>query len=85
MRKFVFYISSEKSQRNLPSTIREMIVYKISKNSLLSCGNVIINTGSYKGNESEIMNHLSRNGFLPKVYKDGYYKRDNGKFMIEQI
>jgi hypothetical protein len=62
-----------------------MSVYQLKKNSLIPCGYVEINTGSYKGNESEIMNKLGRDGFLPKSISEGYYKRDNGKFTIEQI
>ena len=62
-----------------------MSVYQIKKNSLIPCGYVEINTGSYKGNESEIMNHLSKNKFIQKEFSEGYYKRDNDKFTIEQI
>lgn len=62
-----------------------MNVFQIKKNSLIPCGDISVNTGSYKGNESDIMNHLSRKKFLPKTFSEGYYKYDNGKFTIEQI
>lgn len=85
MKKFVFYIVSEKFDGKLSQRIRTMNVFQIKKNSLIACGDITVNTGGYKGNETEIMHHLYRKEFLPKTFSEGYYKRDNGKFTIEQI
>jgi hypothetical protein len=62
-----------------------MNVFKLSKNSLIPCGSVEINTGSYPGNESAIMRFLANEKHIPKTFQEGYYKMDNGKFTISQI
>ena len=85
MKNFVFYIVSEKWQKNSGYRTLELSIHKISKNKLTKCNdNLIVSTGNYKGCETEVMYYLSKNGFISKKYSEGNYK-ENNQFVITGI
>lgn len=66
------------------SSIKEVNVYQIKKNSLHFLFDFEINTASFKGYESSVMNQLASRGFLPE-HCNGYYLQTSGDFRIENI
>lgn len=66
-------------------TLVKSDVYRIKNNLPVYIGEVIWNTASYKGIETETMNFIAKSGNIQKKYKDGYYKCDNPHFRIHLV
>lgn len=49
-------------------------VYQITKNLPVYIGTVEASSGSYKGDESCVMNYIANTGLIPAKYKEGYYR-----------
>lgn len=81
---FVFYIASEKYNTRSGGRKLEIVVHGIKNNLPNYCGNFVVSTASYKGEVSEVMNHLGRNGYIDSSFADGYYK-ENDSFQIVRI
>ena len=58
-------------------------VYQVKKNKLNFILDFVINTQSFKGYESAVMNKLAEFGHLPKTFRDGYYLQSGGNFYID--
>lgn len=91
-RTFVFYVASRNPRRNLPGYNLKISIHEIVNNLPTMVGMVSVNTASYKGKVSEVMNHLvsevmnhlGRNGYIDSSFADGYYK-ENDSFQIVRI
>lgn len=70
--KTYIYTTVGKWNRNTGGSRVVAQVYLVEKNIPKHVAEVTWNTGSFKGEESTIMNTLAKNGVLPKKYSEGY-------------
>ena len=75
MRTFVYYICSRKTRRNLPGYNLEICIHELIDNAPSRIGFLKVCTASYKGEDSEVMNFLGREGIVDKSFSDGYYRQ----------
>lgn len=84
MKHFIFTKQSSKTGRNGGRTLT-FSVHQIVNNELEYCGEFKESSGSYKGDQSAVMNHLGKTGKIDAKYAEGYYKHENGDFKLTEL
>lgn len=73
MRIFIYSINESKRSNKTGSTYVKANVYEIKNNLPKLIDMIEWSTGSFKGEQSAVMNHLGNIGVLPKKYAEKYY------------
>lgn len=84
MKHFIFIKETSKTGKN-GSRKLYFRVYEIVNNEVQDCGYFSESSGSYKGDDSAVMNHLGRNSKIDAKYAEGYFRHDNGNFKLTEL